>query len=454
VPPPREPARWDCRQIVNDPAWVIIGRLVTFPGLRLDAHARAGWAPQIAATFLTLWVTVFAAIGAFAQAPPPSTWMALTPLPHQGRSAIFALAVDPINNQVLIAGNSQGSLLRSTDGGAAWASVHSGTAAPTTIAFSPFKPGLVLAGTRGGGALLSGDGGATWSVPGGLDGRAVRGFSFSLTTIAAATDKGVFISDDGSSWSLSGLADMSIDSIAVVAVHVPIRVFAAADGPLSAGNLPMFQSVDGGANWSPSNPAISGTYIVKLAAGPLPPEGNTRPLVVGTNAGLFSSTDNGASFTALSGGDQLPSTDFTQIAFITDHFDRFYVASDGGGSGAGGLWRTNDAGQTFVSLVPPMRSITALAVSNGETPTLYMATFRPSDHVAALWAYHDTGGTPQGPFGSATPVASGSRTASPSAVSPVLELLASSQAPYIGLGLAALVVVLLAVVAHVRGRRG
>jgi len=101
-----------------------------------------------------------------------------------------------------------------------------------------------------------------------------------------------------------------------------------------------------------------------------------------------------------------------------------------------------------------MRSITALAVSNGETPTLYMATFRPTDHVAALWAYHDTGGTPQGPFGSATPVASGSRIASPSAVSPVLELLASSQAPYVGLGLAALVVVLLAVVAHVRGRRG
>src|SRR5216683_2749847 len=306
VPPPREPARWDCRQIGarpetpstdlrrpcgpspgsatallahaftmrslrcsslhpdlghldrrtsrrrisgRAPAWVIIGRLVSFPGLRLDARARAGWAPQIAATFLALWVTMFAATGAFAQAPPPSTWVALTPLPHQGRSAIFALAVDPINNQVLIAGNSQGSLLRSTDGGAAWASVHSGTAVPTTIAFSPFKPGLVLAGTRGGGGLLSGDG--------------------------------------GSSWSSSGVADMSIDSIAVAAVHVPIRMFAAADGPRSAGNLPMFQSVDGGANWSPSNPAISGTYIVKLAAGPLPPVGDTRPLVVGTNAGLF-----------------------------------------------------------------------------------------------------------------------------------------------------------------------
>jgi hypothetical protein len=165
--------------------------------------------------------------------------------------------------------------------------------------------------------------------------------------------------------------------------------------------------------------------------------------------------DNAASFTPLSGGNQLPSTDYTQIAFITDHFDRFYAASDGGGSGAGGIWRTNDGGQTFISLVPPMRSITALAVSNDESPTLYVATFRPSDHVAALWLYHDTGGTPQGPFGTSTPVASGSRGSTGSSPSSsLLDLLRSSQAPYVGLGLGALLIVLIAAVAHVRGRRG
>lgn len=405
--------------------------------------------------FVVLWVVALAAIGVSAEAPAPSTWVALKPLPHQGRSAIFALAVDPAKSQVVIAGNSEGTLLRTSDAGSTWAPVHSSKFIATTIAFSPYKPGLVLAGTRGGGALLSSDGGASWSVPGGLDGRAVRAFGFSLTTIAAATDKGVYISADGSSWSQSGLADRSIDAIAISAVHVPIHILAASDGPISAGNLPMFQSADGGATWSPLNPAISGTYVVELAAGPLPPVGDTRPVVVGTNAGLFESSDSGASFTPLSGGGQLPSTDYTQIAFITDHFDRFYAASDGGGSGAGGLWRTNDAGQTFTSLVPPMRSITALGVSNDESPTLYVATFRPSDHTAALWIYHDTGGTPQGPFGSPTPVASGARTATgASAGSTVLDLLRSSQAPYVGLGLAALLVVLLAAVAHLRGRRG
>ena len=394
----------------------------------------------------------FAALDALADPPLPSTWVALKPLPHQGRTAIFALAVDPGNNQVLVAGNSAGSLLRSTDGGSNWASVYSGKAAPTTILFSPFKSGFVLAGTSGAGALLSRDAGATWSVPVGLDGRKVRVFAFSVTGVAAGTDMGVYTSQDGSFWSQSGLVNRSISALAVSAVHAPVRLLAGSDAPLSAGNVSLFQSADGGANWSALSPAVSGTYMVKLAAGPLPPVGDTRPLVAGTNAGLFASTDNGAAFAPLSGGDVLPSTDYTQIAFITDHHDRFYAASDS--TGAGGLWRTNDAGHTFASLVPPMRSITALAVSNDESPFLYVATFRPSDHFAALWVYRDTGGTPQGPFVSPTPVASASRTTTGApAGSSFFEILRSSQTPYIGLGLGALAVMLFAVLAHMRGRR-
>lgn len=401
-----------------------------------------------------MWLVTFALSGVLADALAPSTWVALKPLPHQGHSAIFGLAVDPANSQLLIAGNSEGSLLRSTNAGSTWTAVLSGKSVSTTIAFSPFQGGVVLAGTRGSGAVLSRDDGATWLPVSGLDGRVVHAFSFALTLVAAATDKGVFISQDGSTWSQSGLANRSIDALVVTAVHTPIRMLAGSDGPLSAGNLPMFQTADGGVTWSALNPAISGTYVVKLAAGPLPPVGDTRPMVAGTNAGLFASTDNGVSFLPLSGASQLPSTDYTQVAFITDHFDRLYAASDGGGSGAGGLWRTNDGGQTFISLAPPMRSITALAVSNDESPTLYVATFRPSDHVAALWVYRDTGGTPQGPLGSSTPVASGSRGGSGSSGgSGLLSILTSSQAPYIALGLGALLIVLLAGVAHLRGRR-
>jgi len=401
-----------------------------------------------------LWVLLVGAQGVAHADLPPSTWVPLNALPHQGSSAIFALSVDPSNNQLLLAGNSEGSLLRSTDGGSTWTSVHSGKALFTTIVFSPFKPGLVLAGTRGGGALVSTDGGATWAAAAGLEGRSVRAFGYSLTLIAAGTDKGVYVSQDGSSWTQSGLADRSIDALAVAAIHVPVRLLAASDSPLASGSLPLFQSIDGGASWAPLFPPINGTFIVKLPAGRLPPTRNTRPLIAGTNGGLFASGNNGVSFTPLSGGDLLPSTDYTQIAFITDHYDRFYAASDGGGSGAGGLWRTNDSGGSFTSLAPPLPSVTALAVSNDESPVLYVATFRPSDHVAALWVYRDTGGTPQGPPVTPTPFASGARTSpSPTSSSSLLGFLSSPEVPYIGLGIAALAVILLAGVSHLRGRR-
>jgi photosystem II stability/assembly factor-like uncharacterized protein len=408
---------------------------------------------RFAATLLALWVITFSAVGVFADAPPPSTWVALKALPHQGRTAIFSLAVDPANNQVVVAGNSTGAFLRSIDGATTWTQVHTGKATPTVIVFSPFKTGVVLAGTRGGGALLSRDGGATWSPANGLEGRVVRAFGFARTLIVAGTDKGVFISPDGSSWSQSGLAERSIDAVAVAAVNAPVRIFAGSDGPQSVGNLQLYQSIDGGATWTVLNPPISGTFVVELAASPLPPNSTTRRLIVGTNAGLFASSDNGATFVPLSGGSVLPSTDYTRVTFITDHFDRFYAASDGGGSRAGGLWRTNDAGQNFISLDPPMPSITAVAVSSDESPTLYVATFRPADHVAALWVYRDTGGTPMSPFASPSPVASGSRTSGVSSGASVFDLLKTSQAPYVAIGIAALLIVLLALVAHLRGRR-
>ena len=307
---------------------MIIGRLVSLPGRRL------------AATIGALWLIGVNALNVAAGAVPDSTWVSLQPLPGQGRTALFALAVDPFNNQVVVAANSQGSLLRTNNGGSSWTTARAGKTTINTLSFSPNTVGLVLAGTM----------------------------------------------------------------------------------------------------------------TLKLTAGPLPPVGNIRPLLVGTNTGLFASNDNGASFNPLSGGGLLPTTDYTQVAFITTHFDRFYAASDGGGAGSGGLWRTNDAGQTFTSLRPPQAAVTALAVSNDEQPRLYVATFQPATHLVSLWTYHDTGGTPVGPPPTESSTASGSRAGHTSEDSTLGRLLSSPQLPYIGLGLGALAVVLTAIAAHLRGR--
>jgi photosystem II stability/assembly factor-like uncharacterized protein len=422
---------------------VIIGRLVSLSTRRL------------AATLVALIGILIACAGAVAATVPDSTWVALPSLPKQGLSPLFALAVDPANNQALVAGNAQGSLLRSTDGGSTWTTVHAGRVAVTTIAFDPFTPGEVMAGTQGAGALISTDSGAKWSAVTGLDGRDVRVFGFALTLVAAGTDNGVYVSSDGTGWSQSGLLNTSIDALAVAAVHTPVHLVVGGDSTPAAAGPSLYDSIDAGATWTPVTPAISGTVVSKLVAGPLPPTGNVRPLVAGTNAGLFFSADNGATWSVLSGGDLLPSTDYTQVAFVTDHSDRFYVGSDGGGSRAGGLWSTQDKGLHFSGMLPPLSSITALAVSNDEAPFLYVATFRAFDHTPALWAYHDTGAPPQGPFTTPTPATSGVRAGGTNrgGLFDFLGVLSSSQTPYIAVGAVALLVLLLAAISHFRGSR-
>ncbi|HSS93011.1 MAG TPA: hypothetical protein VLR46_03360 [Candidatus Dormibacteraeota bacterium] len=408
---------------------------------------------RLAATLVALVGVLVAGLAAGA-ATPDSTWVALPPLPAQGHAPVFALTVDPANNQVLIAGNSQGSILRSANGGSSWTTVSRGTVAITTIAFSPVTAGTVLAGTRGSGALISTDAGVKWTQVTGLDRRDVRVFAFALSVVAAGTDNGVYISPDGVDWKQSGLANTSIEALAVAAIHAPAHLIAGGSTAATAGP-PLYESADAGSTWSSVTPALSGTVVSRLAAGPLPPTGNVRPLLAGTNAGLFISSDNAATFNPLSGGDLLPSTDYTQIAFVTTHYDRFYVGSDGGGSRSGGLWSTRDKGQHFTSLVPPLPSISALAVSNDEAPILYVATFRASDHTAALWAYHDTGSSPQGPFTAVTPTASGSRSgkANQGGLAEFLRPLSSSQTPYISLGVVALLLLLLAAISHFRASR-
>ncbi len=438
----------DCRQSRSPldlaagprPAYKIARNLLSLTPLRLLTTGAA-----LCSLFLASGTATAAGL-------PPSTWVGLATLPGAEHAPVFALAVNPANDQQLVVGTSTGGLYRSDDGGSTWKSVHPGTAGILTVAFSPFNAGMVMAGTQGGGALVSTDGGTHWSAAAGLEKRRVRAFGFARTLIVAGTDHGVYTSDTGATWTASGLAGTSIDAVSVAAVNPPVRLVAGGDG--GQAGIPLFQSLDGGATWTPMNPAISGTIVTRLASGPLPPTGDVRPLVVGTNAGLFISSDNGKTFTALSGGALLPSTDYTQIGFTSTHYDRFFAASDGGGADSGGLWATADSGQHFASLLPPLPSVTALAVSGDEQPILYVATFRASDHLPMLWAFRDTGAAPQGPANTSTPTATPGRTNPPgTSLLDWLHGLASSQVPYVALGAAALLLIVLAVVSQLRSRR-
>jgi hypothetical protein len=269
----------------------------------------------------------------------------------------------------------------------------------------------------------------------------------------------VFIARGSDEWLPAGLGDVSVDALAVLAPDDPARLVAGGDRDQPGVALPLYASPDAGNTWTPVNAqGRGGSMVATLTAGAA--QRGIRPLLMGTNAGLYVSIDNGGSWNGpLSGGGTLPASDFNQAGFVKDRFDRFYVGSDGGGSDQGGLWYSGDGGAHFTSLQPPLPEVTALAVSNDDPPTLYVATFRPSDHAVFLWSYHDTGAAPRGPL-TALPAGSsaqhGGRSAPRAATTQSwpFSVLGRPEAPFFGIGVAAAVALVFTLVAYVRrGRR-
>jgi photosystem II stability/assembly factor-like uncharacterized protein len=389
-------------------------------------------------------------------APPDATWLQLrTPVEGLDRPVV-ALAVDPGNSQVLLVGTGDGTIYRSTDGGATWTPTRSGDGhAVAALAFNQFKPGAVTAGLVGEGALRSGDGGQSWAPVGGLERLTARAFAFGKNIWTVGTERGVYTSKDGTTWLAGGLPQLSVSALAMAAVNDPVRIVAGADASRGNEAVPAYQSPDAGGSWSPLQlPQSASTLVATVAAGPLPPQRDVRPLFMGTNAGLFTSTDNGATWVQVKAA-ELPAADFTQVAFTANHFDRLYVASDGGASDRGGLWVTNDGGQSFRSLQVPVASVSALAVTQDETPIVYVATFRPLDHAVMLWAYRDTGGPPVVP--QLAPASPPPAATTPKVAPPPRDwwraLLLGPEAPFLFIGMGALAVLFLAMVSYARGGR-
>jgi len=394
-------------------------------------------------------------------AGPDNTWTLLAPLPEAPDAPVFALAVSPSDNQLLLAGTQTGTIYRSRDGGKSWAPVRRDPGqAVLSIAFSPAKPGLVLAGTRGAGVLRSSDSGQTWAVQPGLERSVGRAFGFAKSFTAVGTEQGVLTVKDPGPAISAALPSVSVTALAISAVNDPSKLLAGGDATRGSEPLPLYNSLDGGQTWNPvTGVATSSNIVSALAAygGALPPKADTRPVLLGTNSGLYSSADSGGTWQQLTGGGALPATDFNQVAFTAAHADHYYVGSDGGASDQGGLWSTTDNGQHFYPLHPPVATVSALAVSADEQPTLYIATFRPADHAVMLFGFHDTGGPvqpPQQPIPTVPPAAAPAHSGQAHTSTWLAAFVSGPEAPYLALGVAAVAVILLAGVAYFRrGRR-
>jgi photosystem II stability/assembly factor-like uncharacterized protein len=178
-------------------------------------------------------------------------------------SFVNVLAIDPTNPSTLYAGigdtseSTANGLIKSTDGGATWASSGLGGSNVTVVAIDPTHSTILYASTEG-----------FHSEP--------RGF------------RGLFKStDSGASWSAinNGLGIL-IDtrcriSTLVISPDNPNVIYA---GTAGAG---VFRSSDGGSSWNPFNEGLANLDVRVLALAPSDP----KTLFAGTAGGVFKIID-------------------------------------------------------------------------------------------------------------------------------------------------------------------
>jgi photosystem II stability/assembly factor-like uncharacterized protein len=405
---------------------------------------------------LVLAVVGAAPAAAATQAEANDTWHLLAPLPVASQDPLFALDVDPTAADHLLAGTAGGSVFRSMDGGSSWKLVasHLGDAV-LAIAFDPLLPTQVLAGTRGGGIWRSANGGESWDPVVGTAPRTVRAFGFVRDLTVAATDRGLLASRDGTHWTAQGPDNVNLSAVALSGSGAAAHLLVGSDAGAAGAGLPLYASQDAGKTWSRIGSSMMGSSMVDVLAA-WPADGGTQ-LVLGTNAGVFSSADDGAHWSAISGGGTLPAADVTGVRMVANEPDRYYVASDGGASDEGGLWATHDGGQHFTALKPPVPAVTALSLGAGTVPTIYAATFRPVDHAIMLWSYRDDGGPPQPGSAVPAPRATGPATAGAAGRSTGRDWLSAAlrgpEAPFLAISVVVVVLLVVAWVTFARRTR-
>jgi photosystem II stability/assembly factor-like uncharacterized protein len=261
-------------------------------------------------------------------------WQGRDPLPLGGRVTDLALAPDG----TVYAASASGGLWASRDRGASLAPAWPADATPAVGAVAVTADGVVLAGTgeaNGGGGSLTYGG------------------------------DGVFRSEDGgATWSPSGLAGSG--TVADIEVHPtdPGVVWLAAGGDLfrPGGDRGVYRSEDAGRTWQqvlpPATPTSGGADI---AVDPGDPDhllaatwDRQRPRSLrrygGPGSGLHRSTDGGRTWARVDGG--LPG--FTDdagrigVAFSPADPARVYAVVTRGDGRAGGLWRSDDRGATWL----------------------------------------------------------------------------------------------------------
>jgi hypothetical protein len=302
-----------------------------------------------------------------------TTWTPLTD--SQMSLATGSIAIDPQNHNTIYVGTGEANfsidsyygvgVLKSTDGGATW-TLNQGpfgfndacsNASIGAIAVQPTNSNLVLAGTEYCGLFRSTDGGVTWSqpatVPNNIAGNSIIFDPATPTTVYGSFGyifgggtPGVYKStDSGATWTLmngSGTLPAGGRETLALAASNSSTLYVAIQDPNNLGNLlGVWKSVDGANTWAQLTNAPNYCigqcwYDMPMAVSPVNP--NVIYTGGGNSTPIFVSLDGGNSWTEQDHGEI--HVDEHAFAF-TPNGSTLYCAGDGG------VWvTTNPTGGT------------------------------------------------------------------------------------------------------------
>jgi photosystem II stability/assembly factor-like uncharacterized protein len=279
---------------------------------------------------------------------------------------VRAIAVDPTRSNVVFAGNSQGKIYKSVDGGETWKQVyevpaHSNAAGGTPVgpkpggvccvAVSPAEPDTILAGTQANGVLLSRDGGETWqplATPKLANSVAAAATDPKVLFAACGTDGVWKSSDKGKTWvkASKGIKDGQSVREIVVSPSNAEDVYIIASFAIYAGFT--YASHDGGATWTapaqisndPANPTYGPGFSNPLNVAVNP--SNPRELFVAAGWRAWVSSDAGRTWNERDRG-----ADITCFEDVHFQGKRVYACAMDEGA-----YVTEDEGATWRRLFP------------------------------------------------------------------------------------------------------
>jgi|GEM_PF-561309 len=303
----------------------------------------------------------------------PNAWT--LNLNNNGR--VYGISVCASNQNIVYSCGLDSGVYKSMDGGFSWTQVNNGITyfSVQAIAVAPSNGNVVYAGTNQGGGNNSGvyvttNGGASWTLmnTGITDTKAIQGIAVNptnpliafITVFDGANPAlvGVYkTTDGGNTWAPanSGITNLNILSIAINPLNGNV-VYAGSSLilPGSTGPSSIYRSNNGGLTWTsistglPTNTA-TGDAVRALSISTL----DTGVVLAGlfmndTTGGAYLTTNGGQLWTKKYGLPNVVGTLFRAVKIRSGSNSELYVGLDGGGATSRGVWRSTDAGNTWV----------------------------------------------------------------------------------------------------------